>query len=76
MPDKMWNPGQVLRVRMSGGTAFVRSKVRQFAMEWTEFANINFAFVDDSQPAEIKIDFSADGFSWSVVGRDAFRGSL
>lgn len=71
VPDKMWNPGQVLRVRMSGGTALVRSKVRQFATEWTKIANINFSFVDDSQPAEIRIDFGADGFSWSVVGRDA-----
>jgi hypothetical protein len=71
VPDKMWDPGQTLRVRMTGGSAFVRSKVRQFAEEWTTYANIRFAFVDDSQPAEIKIDFGSDGFSWSVVGRDA-----
>lgn len=71
VPDRMWNPGQILSVRMTGGSAFVRSKVRQFAEEWTKYANIRFAFVDDSQPAEIKIDFGSDGFSWSVVGRDA-----
>jgi serralysin len=71
IPDRMWNPGQTLRVRMTGGSALVRSKVRQFAEEWTKYANIRFAFVDDSQPAEIKIDFGSDGFSWSVIGRNA-----
>ncbi len=71
VPDKMWDPGQTLRIRMTGGTAITRSKVRQYAMEWPKYANIRFEFVDDSQPAEIKIDFGTDGFSWSVVGRDA-----
>jgi hypothetical protein len=71
VPEKMWDPGQTLNVRMTGGSAFVRSKVRQFAEEWTKYANIRFAFVDDSKPADIKIDFGSDGLSWSVVGRDA-----
>lgn len=71
VPDKMWNPGQTLRVRMNGGTSFVRSKVRQFAVQWTQVANIAFAFVDDSQPADIRIEFADDGFTWSKLGRDA-----
>lgn len=71
VPDRMWNPGQTLRVRMTGGTAKVRSKVRQYAVEWARYANIAFAFVDDSQPAEIRVSFDNDGTSWSTVGRDA-----
>ena len=67
---KMWNVGQTLRVKMMGGTALVRSKVRQYAEEWTRHANIHFDFVDPSQPAEIKIAFDSGG-SWSTVGRDA-----
>lgn len=71
LPEKMWNPGDTLRVRMTGGSAFVRSKVRQYAVEWSRYANINFAFVDDSQPAEIKISFDQGRGSWSMLGRDA-----
>jgi hypothetical protein len=70
VPDRMWNPGQTLSVRMTGGSAKVRSKVRQYAVEWEGYANIHFAFVDDSQPADIKISFDKGG-SWSTVGRDA-----
>jgi hypothetical protein len=71
VPDKMWNPGQTLRVRMTGGTAIVRSKVRQFAEQWTKYANIRLQFVDDSSPAEIKISFDQGQGTWSSVGRDA-----
>jgi hypothetical protein len=67
---KMWNVGQTLRVKMMGGTAIVRSKVRQYAEEWTKYANVHFDFVDTSQPAEIKVAFDPGG-SWSTVGRDA-----
>ena len=72
--DKMWNPGDILRVQMTGGSALIHSKVRQFAEEWTKYANIKFVFGDDPTvfPAGvIRIDFNPDGFSWSVVGRDA-----
>lgn len=69
VPDKMWTPGQTLRVFMSGGGSIVRSKVRKVAAEWSKYVNINFQFVD-STPAEIRIDFIPGG-SWSTVGRDA-----
>ena len=49
----------------------MRSAVQRFASEWTQHANIKFLFVDDTQPAVIKIDFDRDGFSWSMVGTDA-----
>ena len=70
-PEKMWNPGQLLRVRMTGGSAIVRSKVRHYAEEWTKYANIRFQFVDDASEAEIKVHFKQGEGSWSVVGRDA-----
>jgi Astacin (Peptidase family M12A) len=69
-PQLMWDTGQTVRVKMMGGTAFVRSKVRRFAEEWTKHANLRFEFVDPSQPAEIRIAF-AKGGSWSKLGRDA-----
>jgi hypothetical protein len=67
----MWNPGQTVRVKMMGGTPFIRSRVRQYAEEWTQHANIRFAFVDPSEYAEIRIAFDPTGQSWSRLGRDA-----
>ena len=32
---KMWKTGSTLRVRMDGGTPKIRSKVIQYANEWT-----------------------------------------
>ena len=66
----MWNPGDSLGVQMTGGSALVRSKVRQFAEEWTKYANIRFVW-DGTQTAIIKIDFDPDRSSWSAIGRDA-----
>lgn len=71
LPDKMWNPGQILRVKMTGGSDIVRSKVRSYAEEWMRYANIVFQFVDDSSSADIRVGFEAGKGSSSAVGRDA-----
>jgi hypothetical protein len=68
--ELMWDTGQTVRVKMMGGSAFVRSKVRHFAEEWLKYANITFDFVDPAQAAEIKVAFDTGG-SWSKLGRDA-----
>ena len=43
----MWKNGETLRVRLLGGSPYVRSKVRQYAMVWLRYANIMLQFVDD-----------------------------
>ena len=58
----------VLRVRFLGGSAYVRSKVRQYAQEWSRYANIQFQFVDQ-EPSDIRISFDSRSGSWSYVGR-------
>src|SRR5664280_365556 len=68
--ELMWDTGQTLRVKMMGGSAFVRSKVRQFAEAWMTYANITFDFVDPAEAAVIKVSFVPGG-SWSKLGRDA-----
>lgn len=69
---KLWDVGQTLRVKFvgNGGSASVRSKVRAYAEQWTQHANVKLQFVDPSSSAEIKIAFDPTG-SWSTVGRDA-----
>jgi serralysin len=65
---KMWMPGRTLRVKLRGGSDFVRSKVKQFALEWLNYANIKLVFVDDDN-AELRVGFDPGG-SWSHIGTD------
>ncbi len=62
-----WNKN-VLRVRFLGGSEYVRSKVRQYAQEWSHHADMTFVFVD-VEPSDIRISFDAESGSWSYVGR-------
>ena len=65
---KKWQNGRTLHVRFLGGTAAMQAKVKQFALQWTQFANIKLEF-DNSPNAEIRIAFERDG-SWSYIGTD------
>lgn len=68
--NKRWPNGSTVKVRFKGGSAYVRSKVTQYAKSWEAYANITFSFVADNAPADIKIAFVAPG-SWSNIGTDA-----
>lgn len=65
---KKWQNGRTLHVRFLGGQAQIQNKVKQFAMQWTQHANIKLEF-DNSPNAEIRIAFQSDG-SWSYIGTD------
>ncbi|MFN0175084.1 MAG: M12 family metallopeptidase [Saprospiraceae bacterium] len=68
--SKKWANGTSLRVKITGGTPIVRSKIDQYAKEWSNYANIKFNFVS-SGDAEILITVGSDGKSYSKVGTDA-----
>jgi len=68
-----WPQQTALRVGFLGGNDFLRGKVRQFAVQWNEFSSVTFGFVDDGQPAEIRVAFEPDGTSWSALGTDALN---
>ncbi|WP_437586060.1 matrixin family metalloprotease [Sorangium sp. So ce1000] len=67
---KRWRPGKVLKIRFLDGSATMQAKVEQYAMQWTQYANVQFEF-GDSKYAEIRISFYADSGSWSALGTDA-----
>jgi hypothetical protein len=67
---KFWPTGSVLRVGFIGGTATQIAAVKQYAPEWTQYANLRFDF-PTTGPYEIRISFSAVGGAWSYVGTDA-----
>ena len=54
---KGWQPGTVLRVTFLEGDPVVQQRVMAIAQEWSKYANIHFAFVNDPR-AEIRVAFN------------------
>ena len=69
---KMWPNGSTLRVRFMGGTAEMHEKVKGWADQWTEHANLSFVYNND-EDAEIRVGFVQGDGSWSAVGTDALK---
>jgi serralysin len=65
---KKWKNGRTLHARFLGGSPDVQAKVRQFAVQWCDFANLGIIFDDNSNP-EIRIAFGPTG-SWYYIGTD------
>lgn len=66
-----WTNGSTLVVSLNGGTPYVRNKVKQYAVEWSNYANIYFRFVENDNSADIRVTFVQDGKSWSSIGTNA-----
>jgi hypothetical protein len=66
---KKWENGRTLRCRFLDGDDTQKSRVKQKAVIWQDYANIKLQFVD-SGAAELRISFSADPGSWSAIGTD------
>ena len=66
---KQWVNGSTIRVRFLGGTDEQQDMVRQFAPEWTEYANLQFEFTD-TPDAEVRVSFDEFDGAWSYVGTD------
>lgn len=72
--DVQWQPGQTIRVKFLNGSSYLQSKVKQYAVQWEDHANIKFEFVSSNSSANIKIGFgnynNAKGY-WSYLGTDS-----
>ncbi|WP_378179945.1 matrixin family metalloprotease [Aquimarina sp. SS2-1] len=74
--DVQWEPGQTIRIKFLNGSNFVQSKVRQYAVEWENYANLKFEWVSSNSSANIKIAFREGQYanetgSWSYLGTDS-----
>lgn len=65
-----WSPGSTIKVKLMGGSTYTRQRVMHHAKTWTKYANLNFKFVDYGS-ADIRVAFTQNGSSWSVVGKQA-----
>lgn len=68
---KKWNPGDTIKIKFLNGSSYLQDKVRKYASEWLQFANLTFKYVTADQYADIKINFDNSGKSWSYVGTDS-----
>jgi hypothetical protein len=75
--DKRWRQKEI-RVKFLNGEQPIQQKVKRYAKEWENYADIQFDFVQDGD-AEIRIAFkwpnpqtgAVDTQSWSTIGTDA-----
>ena len=67
---KYWPNGKVLKVRFLGGTEADRAKVRKYATEWSEVANIRFLFIEKGS-SDLRVSFTSGLGTWSLIGTDA-----
>lgn len=65
---RLWENGRVLRVKILNGSDRVKQKIRQYANEWSKYANITFNFVEEGN-ADIRVTVDRSGGSWCYVGR-------
>jgi len=65
----LWSNDRVLKVKFLGGTPEQQKKIRDIVVQWQEYANIRFRFIERGN-AEIRITFDSKLGSWSAVGTD------
>jgi len=64
-----WVNGSEIKIRFLEGTQQQIDMVKQIAPEWTQYANLSFAFTDDPS-AQIRVSFDANDGAWSYIGTD------
>ena len=66
---KKWKNGRTLQVGFMNGHREVQAKVKAYAQQWSQFANIRLDFVSGPD-AEVRISFQPGDGSWSYIGTD------
>jgi serralysin len=69
--QKKWPAGRPITVRFLEGDPNIQNKVKEMAMDWTNYGNVKIQFVNDKQDADIQIAFQQGAGSWSYIGTDA-----
>lgn len=66
----LWDNGATLRVRFMGGSQAMKDRVKAYAKEWEQFANLTFSFVEYGD-AEIRVNLDNKGGHNSIIGQQA-----
>lgn len=72
--DKRWKNGQTLQISFLNGSSTVQNKVKEYAMQWLSYANINFKWdIFDQSDVRIGFKWNGDITSWSYIGTDSLN---
>jgi len=72
--SKTWSTGSTLRIKFLNGDTTQKRMVKQYATEWTKYANLFFEFIETGL-ADIRIRFDSTKGNHSAVGTDAMNES-
>lgn len=71
--DKVWRAGTTIKVKLLNDPYNMADKIKEAAMEWEEYANIKFRFVETNEDAHVRIGFDWNEnrwITWSYTGTD------
>ena len=64
--------GFVLTVQFMNGTPLQKARVKKFAPQWAQYADMRFIFIDEIGPSDIRVRFEGRGVrSRSYIGNEA-----
>jgi hypothetical protein len=67
--NNKWTPGTTLKVSFINGTEWQKSKVKQYAPAWSQYANVKFDFINNGT-GDVRVSFDKQG-SYSYIGLEA-----
>jgi hypothetical protein len=70
LAGKMWKRGRKLGIYFLDGSKIQRQKASQHAVQWLNYANVQFDFSVPRANSDIRISFQSDPGSWSYIGTD------
>lgn len=70
--NTLWRPGQVINIRFLNGDPGFQQRVRQLALQWTQYANLRFNFVEYGD-AQIRVYYRYGLTNKSCIGTDALQ---
>lgn len=67
-PYYLWDNGSTLKVRFLSGSPEMKDKVKAYAREWEQYANITFDFIETGD-ADIRVNLDNKGGHNSIIGQ-------
>ncbi|WP_452231896.1 M12 family metallopeptidase [Lacinutrix sp. MEBiC02595] len=67
-----WENGQTITVKFLDNDFELEKKIKRYAKEWEEYANIHFNFVEEGD-SDIRISLVQNFESWSYLGKECLK---
>ena len=70
--SKMWKNGQTIKIKFVSGSAANKKIAQKAFCDWSQYANINFVFVESGEDYRVGIDEPSGSYTsgWSYIGTD------